>query len=487
MARSNRSFFAWHQNPDELSKEQARRADRLVRSYEEHSSGWFWETDVEGRITYLSAKVAAILEADGISPLGERLSEVFKPDAADGEIARSLSFHLVARTPFAACRVKGAKGLSDSWWSISGRPWLDGGVFSGFVGTGSDLTHIRRSEAEITKLALFDSLTGLNNRASMRSALNQMLAPGKCAPRSVALLLLDLDRFKAVNDTLGHQTGDELLKQVATRLTRVVGDAGLVGRLGGDEFEVVLPDEYVRERLSQYANAIIKALSEPYFVNSSPVSIGCSVGIATAPGDGRDAEILVRNADLALYAAKGEGRGIHRFFEPEMLQAAQDRKELEDDLRHALEAGELYLNYQPVVSTSDVTIVGYEALVRWRHPVRGEISPAEFVPVAEECGLIETLGEWVMRTACHDAAQWPANMRVAVNVSPVQFANPNLPAIVVRALGAAGIEPERLELEITEGVFLNDDAWSEKMFKALTGVGVRLALDDFGTGYSSLG
>ena len=471
-----------------MTREQALRADRLVRSYEDHSSGWFWETDAEGKLTYLSAKVMSVLEADGVPTLGARLSDVFKLDAGQGETARSLSFHLTARTPFASCSVKGAKGLSDSWWSISGRPWVDArGNFNGFVGTGSDLTHIRRSEAEITKLALFDSLTGLTNRPSMRATLNQLLAESRRNSRPVALLLLDLDRFKLVNDTLGHQTGDELLRQAASRLTRAVGDVGLVGRLGGDEFEVVLPNEHARERLSQFASRIIEALSEPYFINNSPISIGCSIGVAIAPHDGDDAETLVRNADLALYRAKADGRGVHRFFESEMLAAARDRKILEDDLRQALNAGELYLNYQQVVSTTDATIVGYEALLRWRHPVRGEISPTEFIPVAEECGLIEVIGEWVLNTACRDAVQWPAGMRVAVNVSPLQFANPGLPAIVTRAIAAAGIEPDRVELEITESVFLNDDAWSERMFKALKGIGVRLALDDFGTGYSSLG
>ena len=336
-------------------------------------------------------------------------------------------------------------------------------------------------------MALFDSLTGLANRLSMRTSLSQMLTQNLPHARSASLLLLDLDRFKQVNDTLGHQTGDELLRQVAMRLTRVIGAAGLVGRLGGDEFEVILPEEHVSERLSQHALAIIDAISQPYLINNSPITIGCSVGIATAPNDGEDAESLVRNADLALYAAKASGRGVHRFFNEAMLNAARDRRLLEDDLREALGRGQFYLKYQQVVSTSSSKIVGYEALIRWNHPIRGEVSPSHFIPLAEECGLIEAIGEWVLQTACRDAAQWPSTMRVAVNVSPIQFANPNLPAIVARSLAAAGIDPHRVELEITEGVFLNDDAWSERMFSALKGLGVRLALDDFGTGYSSLG
>ncbi|MDB5707029.1 MAG: diguanylate cyclase, partial [Sphingomonas bacterium] len=275
--------------------------------------------------------------------------------------------------------------------------------------------------------------------------------------------------------------------QVGQRLQRADGDNGLVGRLGGDEFQVVLPSESNRERLGELSRTIIASLSQPYFIDGSSITIGCSVGVAIAPEDGRDAETLIRNADLALYAAKADGRGIHRFFREELLVGAQSRKQLEDDLRHALVQDQFHVAYQPVVSTKTERIVGYEALIRWDHPTRGAISPAEFVPVAEDCGLIEAIGEWVLRTACMEAATWPKDIRVAVNVSPIQFANPALPAVVTSALAKSGIAPARLELEITEGVFLDETASSEHMFKMLKGIGVRLALDDFGTGYSSLG
>ncbi|HET9511195.1 MAG TPA: EAL domain-containing protein, partial [Sphingomonas sp.] len=304
---------------------------------------------------------------------------------------------------------------------------------------------------------------------------------------TAALLLLDLDRFKAVNDTLGHQTGDALLKQVAQRLTRAVGDAGLVGRLGGDEFEVIVPSDADRDRLATLADTIIAALSQPYFIGGSSISIGCSIGVAVAPDDGVDADALVRNADLALYSAKGDGRGVHRFFREEMLEEARSRKQLEDDLRQALVAEQLHLVYQPIVATVDERVVGYETLLRWNHPSRGPISPAEFVPIAEECGMIEVIGTWVLRRACADAAHWPEDLRVAVNISPIQFANPALPALVANTLAASGIAAARLELEITESVFVNEGASTEAMFNSLKGLGVRLALDDFGTGYSSLG
>ena len=472
------------------AEEQAGRlAVRLVEEYESHGTGWFWQTDRAGNLTYLTGKVTRELTTLGVAPMGERLVNVFRVDSSLVDNERTLTFHLSSRTSFSDYSVRPAFATSaDRWWSISGRPVLDDlGRFQGFIGSGSDLTEKRRADAEITRLALFDSLTGLANRQRMKLSLDQTLSSAQGPTVTNALFLLDLDRFKAVNDTLGHQIGDELLKQVAQRLQRTVGDLGLVGRLGGDEFEVLLPREGNRDRLASLAQRIIEALSQPYFIRGSSISIGCSIGVAIAPEHGDDSEILIRNADLALYAAKADGRGVHRFYRDEMLAGAQNRKRLEDDLRHALADDQFYLAYQTVVSTKDERIVGYEALLRWNHPTRGAVSPADFIPVAEECGLIESIGEWVLRTACAEAVNWPEGVRVAVNVSPIQFANPALPAIVTSALAASGLAPGRLELEITEGVFLNESASSDQMFKALKGIGVRLALDDFGTGYSSLG
>ncbi len=472
----------------EVQDQAARLAARLVEEYESHGTGWFWQTDRSGNLTYLTEKVARELTTLGVTPLGERLVNIFRVDSSLVDTERTLTFHLSSRTSFSDYSVRPAfNTTADRWWSISGRPLLDDlGRFQGFIGSGSDLTEKRRADAEITRLALFDSLTGLANRQRMKLSLDQTLSSAQ-GPTINGLFLLDLDRFKAVNDTLGHQIGDELLKQVAQRLQRTVGDLGLVGRIGGDEFQVLLPREGNHDRLSSLAQRIIEALSQPYFIHGASIAIGCSIGIAVAPENGSDSEILIRNADLALYAAKADGRGVHRFYRDEMLAGAQNRKRLEDDLRQALGNDQFHLAYQTVVSTKDARIVGYEALLRWNHPTRGAVSPADFIPVAEECGLIESIGEWVLRTACAEAANWPENVRVAVNVSPIQFANPALPAIVTSAIAASGIAPARLELEITEGVFLNEDASSDQMFKTLKGIGVRLALDDFGTGYSSLG
>ncbi|MEG3164573.1 EAL domain-containing protein [Sphingomonas sp. PB2P19] len=470
---------------DESSE--GRLAVKMIAEFEGHGTGWFWEADRHGRVTYISAKVAGELTPTGGSPAGLLLTDLFRMDSDSTE--RTLAFHLSSRTSFSDYSVCAAIDAAASrWWSISGRPVVDEiGRFQGFIGSGSDLTEKRKSEAEITRLALFDGLTGLANRQRMRITLDKTLAQQAGPHRPTAIFLLDLDRFKAVNDTLGHQAGDALLKQVAQRLQRGVGDTGLVGRLGGDEFQVVLPGTDNRETLGELARDLIKSLSQPYFISGASVAIGCSVGIAIAPLHGDDSETLIRNADLALYAAKGDGRGVHRFYSDDMLAGARTRKQLEDDLRAAVSQGAFQLAYQPVVSTKTKRIVGYEALIRWTHPTRGAVSPADFIPIAEECGLIEAIGEWVLRTACIEAARWPGDVRIAVNVSPIQFANPVLPALITSALAQSGIAADRLELEITEGVFLDETQSSDQMFKALKGLGVRLALDDFGTGYSSLG
>ena len=460
----------------------------MVREFERQGNGWFWQTDRSGELVYLSSKVEEAVLMTGNSATGVAITDIFHSDSDQADAKRTFAFHLSSRTGFSDLSVQSTRNGEERWWSISGRPLTDDfGNFQGFTGSGSDLTEKRRADAEITRLATFDPLTGLANRQRMKIALDQMLAQSAIGLRPTALFLLDLDRFKAVNDTLGHQTGDELLKQVAMRLQRCVQEDGMAGRIGGDEFQVLLPNEDNRHKLSALADTIIATLSQPYFIKGSSVSIGCSIGIASAPDQGATSDTLVRNADLALYASKAAGRGVHSFFHHEMLTEARNRKRMEEDLRSALQLGQLSVAYQPVVSMTTSAISGFEALLRWNHPVHGPISPADFVPIAEECGLIEALGEWVLQTATREAALWPGNVRIAVNVSPIQFANPQLPTIVMNALAASGIAPERLELEVTESVFVSGTTNSGEMFDRLKRLGLRLALDDFGTGYSSLG
>tara|TARA_R110000782_G_scaffold48551_1_gene106181 strand:+ start:21564 stop:24197 length:2634 start_codon:yes stop_codon:yes gene_type:complete len=484
-ARFDRDRLLANQAEDRRS----RRAHHLLTEYEESGRGWFWETDRRGALIYISDSLARSMNAKAEDIIGRQLTElVVTGDFGQGEGDRTLGFHLSARSPFTDIAVRAAISGDERWWAISGRPVINEyGQFHGFRGSGSDLTEMKRSQAEVARLAQFDSLTGLANRIQMQQALEQSVTNARGHINQCALFLLDLDRFKSVNDTMGHPAGDALLREVSQRLKRVVADRGMVGRLGGDEFKVVLPGPVDRAKLGVLADAIIASLSQPYVIEGTQVVIGASVGIAVCPDDGATVDALVRNADLALYSAKGSGRGVHRFYSSDMHAEAEDRRALEADLRAALANDELDIVYQPVVSARTEKITGFEALLRWNHPLRGEISPTTFVAIAEDSGLIATLGEWVLRTACEAAAQWPAGIRVAVNVSPIQFANPALPGIVMNALAASGLAPEQLELEITESAFLNEGDATDQMFAQLKALGVRLALDDFGTGYSSLG
>jgi len=471
----------------EVLRRQAR-AEEILTDYEQTGQGWFWETDRRGLITYVSETIEQVLgrPADGF--IGRPFTDLFSLDGDDLEGERTLNFHLTARSSFTDLAVRAANEREERWWAISGRPVHDGfRNFLGFRGSGSDLTEMRRSQQNETRLAHYDSLTGLANRFQMSQLLEKILGALNREHRACAVFLLDLDRFKQVNDTLGHPAGDALLKQVAQRLEWTVGDSGRVGRLGGDEFKVILPGRSKSEELARLAGRIIENLSQPYVIDGHRVLIGASVGIARCPQDGSTSEELIRNADLALYAAKDGGRGRHHFYAADLHSDAEERRQMEADLREAIANGSLELHYQPVVETTTERITGFEALVRWTHPRLGALSPAKFVPIAEEAGLISQIGEWALRTACHDLASWPAGVRVAVNVSPLQFANPALPSVVVQAIAQARVDASRLELEITESVFLNDDDQNEGMFAALKRIGVRLALDDFGTGYSSLG
>ncbi|MEO1648267.1 MAG: EAL domain-containing protein [Pseudomonadota bacterium] len=467
----------------------AARAEDILRSFEETGQGWFWETDRRGLISYISPSAAAVLGKTVKMVHGEPLTTIVDFDSGAAEAERTLGFHLSARSSFRDIEVLAANsGDEERYWSLTGRPVYDSfHNFCGFRGHGTDLTEKRRSEQQVTRLAHYDSLTGLANRVQMSQALEQILAAPRERDRACTVLMLDLDRFKQVNDTMGHPAGDALLKQVARRLERVLDGIGRCGRLGGDEFQVIVPGDTDRETLAHIAKEIINSLSQPYTIDGQNVVIGASVGVAVAPDDGNSSEDLIRNVDLALYAAKDAGRGVHRFYAKDLHSAAEERAELEQDLREAIQVGGLSLYYQPVVYAANEKIVGFEALMRWNHPKRGWISTEKFIAIAEDAGLIDQMGQWALRKACADLASWPESIRCAVNVSPLQFSNPELPTIVANALAHSGVDPARLELEITESVFLNDSSGTDAMFKALKRVGVRLALDDFGTGYSSLG
>lgn len=470
-------------------REHARfRAEEFLAEYENSGEGWFWETDPAGAIAYVSPIVGATLGHAPEDLIGRPFVDFFVTDGAGPVSQCSLSFHLAARSSFQELAVRGTSVGDDKLWAISGRPIYDQhSSFLGFRGSGADLNERRRSMRDTSRLAHFDSLTGLANRFQMSQSLDKIMNARHEADRACAVLLLDLDRFKQVNDTLGHPAGDALLKIVAQRLTAAVGGRGWAGRLGGDEFQVIVPGLASRADLATLAQEIIEALSQPYFIEDIRVAIGASIGIALSLDDGVTSEALIRNADRALYAAKDAGRGCHHFYAADLHSDAEERRQLEHDLRQAIVQGGLELFYQPVIQTSTEQITGFEALLRWNHPIWGAMSPAHFIPIAEDAGLIAPIGEWVLRTACRDLARWPETVRVAVNLSALQFTNPALPGIVTGALGAAGVKPSRLELEITERVFLSEVDGVEGAFAALKRLGVRLTLDDFGTGYSPLG
>jgi diguanylate cyclase (GGDEF)-like protein len=359
---------------------------------------------------------------------------------------------------------------------------VDGG---GWAATHEDITERRRAEQQIRHLAHYDALTDLPNRALFHERLREELT--RIAPnQQLALLYIDIDEFKSVNDTLGHQAGDELLQSVAASLCRHAGANEFIARLGGDEFAIMQTAVNNQAEIIALVTRVFDAIRTPFECLGHQVTTDASVGVAVAPRHGTDLDQILKNADLAMYAAKMAGRRTWRFFEPAMDARVKARRLLEMDMRQALLAGAFEVYYQPIVSLEDNRITGCEALVRWRHPERGMISPVDFIPVAEETGLINELGEWVLSTACQDAMTWPGEFKLAVNVSPVQFKSGTLALKIAGALAASRLPPRRLELEITEAVLIRDDDAALAALHQVRSLGVRVALDDFGTGYSSL-
>jgi len=367
--------------------------------------------------------------------------------------------------------------------AVAHRPMANGG----WVATYEDITERRRVEARVAHMAHHDSLTDLPNRVLLHDRIEEALARVRRYGGGFALLYLDLDHFKEVNDTLGHPAGDALLSAVSRRLRGCIRESDFVARLGGDEFALLQHSAEQPVDAAALAERVVAALEVPFDLDGNRVAVGASVGIAVAPQDGDDADRLLRCADMALYHAKGDGRGGHRFFESFMDAQIHARRAIQADLRDALPRSEFEMFYQPIFDIALNQICGYEALIRWRHPTRGMVSPAEFIPIAEETGMIIPIGEWVMRTACAEAARWPISAKVAVNLSPVQFRSPALAQMVSAALEESGLAPGRLELEITETALLRDNEAVLAALHRLRGLGVRIALDDFGTGYSSLG
>lgn len=464
----------------------------LLREFEDKAADWLWETDAARRVVRASPRFAYALGLDPVSIEGMAFLQVLAgPSWESGDVSdglRDLAERLMQRESFRDLTLSVTVQGQQRWWQIAASPRHDeDGVFIGFRGVGSDVTEQRESTDKINRMARFDTLTGLPNRLYINEALARAMEDAEAWNSRCAFMMIDLDRFKAVNDTLGHPIGDRLLGRVSERLGQLMTETEIIGRLGGDEFAVVVRDASDAARVEHLARRIIEVLSRPYELDHHTLHIGCSVGIATSPRDGRTAETLVRSADLALYRSKDAGGGVAHAYEPQLHAEAEERRVLEMALRQALSNGEMHLAYQPVVDGDTGRLTGFEALLRWTHPELGPISPVKFVPLAEEARLIDAIGEWVLRTACAEAARWPGHVRIAVNISPEQLHHANFLAIVTSALSQTGLAPGRLELEVTESVFMREGPAATRTLERVLDLGVRLSLDDFGTGYSSLG
>lgn len=464
----------------------------LLREFEEASADWLWQIDATKRLTHVSPRFAHALGCESSDIEGKSILEVLAGDGWEGgnfgSGLREFAEKLKNREAFSDLVIPVRINNESRWWELSASPRLDdAGVFMGFRGVGSDVTVERASAEKISRLARYDTLTGLPNRLMINEALSQVMTEAEKWKTRAGFMMIDLDRFKAVNDTLGHPVGDRLLVRVAERLRQQMSPTDLCGRLGGDEFAVVIADATDGARVDKLASSIIDALSKPYEVDMHTLYIGASIGTAVSPRDGRNAESLIRAADLALYRSKDEGGGKHNNYHHQFLGDAENRRTIEIALRKALERGELHLVYQPLVNIERQVVEGFETLLRWTHPELGVIPPDQFIPVAEEARLIGAIGEWVLRTACEEAKNWPDSVRIAVNVSPEQLSDANFVSAVISALSHSRLPASRLELEVTESVFVKDGGQAVQILDQLLGLGVRLSLDDFGTGYSSLG
>jgi diguanylate cyclase (GGDEF)-like protein/PAS domain S-box-containing protein len=453
----------------------------LLNEYEHRGVGWLWQVDAENRVVYISSRMTALLGRSSTQLLGHSL-----PASLGGSSA--LGRTLMARQPFGNLEMELKTRRGSRWISLSGDPIIDvTGTFQGFRGVGQDITDVRRTQERLTNLANMDVLSGLPNRGRVRQLLGEALSGSAGGGAPCAIMFLDLDGFKPVNDTFGHPKGDAVLKSVAQRLLKDVGPHGHVGRMGGDEFAIVIKEANSRRMVETLADRLIAAIAEPFHIDKAEIRIGVSIGCAFGPVDGQSVDDLIQKADLALYQAKAMGRGTCCFFNADMQNEAEDRLKLEQDMRAGIKADQFRLLYQPLINAADQSLVGFEALIRWHHPSRGIVPPNNFIPLAEESGLIMELGEWVIQEACRAVSTWPEHIGVAINVSAKQLIYPALPNTINEAIRRYRLQPDRLELEVTESIFLGDSTHALDVLKRLRALGVGIALDDFGTGYSSLG
>lgn len=463
-------------------KEQEQVISLLLRDFEETTSDWLWQVDEDGLLQNVPVNVHANKSQYDIMVAGRRMIDIFKPCSA----RKVLEANFERRTSFRdlVMSVQGVTG--ETWWLLTGKPVFEGGFFVGFRGVASDVTASKLSEDRIAHLAHYDTLTGLPNRVTMLETLEKQLLAKPVKGEQRALLWLDLDNFKWVNDTLGHPAGDELLRMVADRISAACLTGDVVARLGGDEFAVSIKRHGGREEIESFVQELSGILAKPYVLMGSSARCSASIGIRLFDAYTHDSETLLKHADLALYQAKNNGKAGWCLFTQELEIKARARREIEEDLQFALENDQLLVYFQPQIDARTRELVGCEALLRWMHPTRGLIYPSEFIGMAEDSGLITRLGDWVIRAALEQAKRLPTNVRVAVNISPLQVHSANLFPTIVNALAANNIDPARLDLEITESVLMNDTEFALERLHQLKKLGVRISLDDFGTGFSSL-
>lgn len=451
----------------------------LLNEYEEHSTDWLWTTGPRGNLRDVSVRLASAAGSDIERLEGRSLLSLFQK----GEDRDTLARHLIEQSPFRDLLVRLRIDGEKRFWRLSARPRADGRM----GGVARDVTNDRLIEERVAFMAHYDSLTGLANRYLFNDRLRTLLATRAGMGANVALFYLDLDDFKSINDTRGHLVGDRLLREVASRLEQEVRADDLVARLGGDEFAVLIETRAGMGMLIERAHRFLTVVREPYEIEGNHYRVSTSIGVARCFDGDCDAEELMRRADLALFAAKRKGRDTLAMFEPSLDREARERRELETDLREAITRGQLRVHYQPTIDLDTGATTGYEALLRWHHPRRGLIGPADFLEIAEESGLIVPIGEWVIRQTLAETAGWQGDFRIAINLSPTQVRGPHLPALVAQAIHASGIAPSRIEFEITEHVLMQHAEAARLTLDKLRSLGATIALDDFGIGYSSLG
>ena len=464
----------------------------LLKESEEDDADWLWQMDSGRRVRGVNRRFAYALGREPEECEGQSFFTLIAGPHTSGSQAHNslteLANQIKRREAFTDLLVRVTINDQQRWWELSGKPkFADDGQYLGFHGVGSDVTEARESSDKIAWLARYDALTGLPNRLMLTEAMAEAMRYAHDWRTRCAFLMIDLDRFKSVNDTLGHLVGDQLLASVSERLKSLTVAGETCGRLGGDEFAIVIRDAADLNRVTELARAVIRVLSEPYTIDNHTLYVGASVGSAIGPRDGNTVQMLMRNADLALYRGKEEGGGHYHTYEPGLHAQAEERRKLEASLRVALSRGEFQLHYQPVVDSNTETVTSFEALLRWNSKDHGQVSPAKFVPIAEDTHLIVPIGEWVLREACHEAMRWPRHVKVAVNVSGEQLLSQNFLNSVVTALSTSGLPPQRLEIEVTESIFVRDATTARAALERVMGLGCSVALDDFGTGYSSLG